>query len=975
MPLIQEVLQNRSLEANVLMSQLNRQNISQKEKIFLVDDNPDSLKSLANFLRESGFEVLVARSGKKAIESLEKASPDIILLAVAMQEMDGFETCRRLKNWEKTKDIPVIFMTAVADSHPSDKVKGLTLGAVDYISPPIHLEEVLARVKIHLQLHSLTKQLSEQNVRLQQEISDRVRETSPKIATATCRQQLELSLRESERRFRAIFNHTFEFMGLLTPKGTLIEANQTALDFGGIHHTDVAQKPLWEARWWTISPETQEQLKQAIATAAKGEFVRYEVDIRGAGDTVATIDFSLKPVLDETGNVVLLISEGRNITERKQAEERLRLLESVVVNSNDAVLITEAEPIHRSGPRIVYVNEAFTRMTGYRSEEVIGKTPRILQGAKTDRTQLDRIRQALETWQSLRVELLNYHKDGSEVWVELEIVPVANEQGWFTHWISIQRDITKRKQAELERETAKAALERQIQQALLLGEITQDIRSSLNSEQIFQTAATQIGQAFGVNRCLIHTYVEDPIPHIPLVAEYKQPGIEPAFSIEVPIIGNRHVELLLTQDKAIASPNVYTEPLLEEVFSLCHQLGLKSMLAVRTSYQGQPNGVIGFHQYDCFRQWTNEEIELLESVAAQVGIAIAQANLLEQEKQQRRELDRQNQQLQAEIRVRQQVEEALTKKAQELEMALGELKSTQSQLIQAEKMSSLGQLVAGVAHEINNPIGFISGNLFHASEYFQDLMRLLQIYQQTYPEPRPEIRKLASEIDLDFLVEDWQQLLNSMQVGTDRIHQLVRSLQLFSRLNTSDVKPVDIHEGIDNTLQILQHRLKAESVGAAGRDRVLRPSIEVIKDYGELPLVTCNASQLNQVFLNLLNNAIDALEPKPFQGVITIGTSVVSSQDSVVNGSEQRTTNNGQLATDWVVIRIADNGPGMSEDVQKKIFDPFFTTKAVGSGTGLGLSISYQIVVEKHQGQISCISAPGQGTQLIVEIPIRPKLS
>jgi signal transduction histidine kinase len=385
--------------------------------------------------------------------------------------------------------------------------------------------------------------------------------------------------------------------------------------------------------------------------------------------------------------------------------------------------------------------------------------------------------------------------------------------------------------------------------------------------------------------------------------------------------------------------------------------------------------VIGFHQYDCFRQWTNEEIELLESVAAQVGIAIAQANLLEQEKQQRRELDRQNQQLQAEIRVRQQVEEALTKKAQELEMALGELKSTQSQLIQAEKMSSLGQLVAGVAHEINNPIGFISGNLFHASEYFQDLMRLLQIYQQTYPEPRPEIRKLASEIDLDFLVEDWQQLLNSMQVGTDRIHQLVRSLQLFSRLNTSDVKPVDIHEGIDNTLQILQHRLKAEGVGLAGRDRVLRPSIEVIKDYGELPLVTCNASQLNQVFLNLLNNAIDALEPKPFQGVITIGTSVVSSQDSVVNGSEQRTTNNGQLATDWVVIRIADNGPGMSEDVQKKIFDPFFTTKAVGSGTGLGLSISYQIVVEKHQGQISCISAPGQGTQLIVEIPIRPKLS
>jgi signal transduction histidine kinase len=194
-----------------------------------------------------------------------------------------------------------------------------------------------------------------------------------------------------------------------------------------------------------------------------------------------------------------------------------------------------------------------------------------------------------------------------------------------------------------------------------------------------------------------------------------------------------------------------------------------------------------------------------------------------------------------------------------------------------------------------------------------------------------------------------------MEVGAERICQIVQSLKSFSRLDESHLKPVDIHVGIDNTLLILQHRLKA--VGD-------RPAIEVIKDYGQLPKVTCYASQLNQVFMNLLSNAIDALETHPAPWVITIRTEVVTSQLSGVNSKEQRTT-------DFVVIRIADNGSGMSEDVQKQIFDPFFTTKPVGSGTGLGLSISHQIVVEKHNGQIRCVSTPGQGTEVIVEIPIR----
>jgi signal transduction histidine kinase len=218
---------------------------------------------------------------------------------------------------------------------------------------------------------------------------------------------------------------------------------------------------------------------------------------------------------------------------------------------------------------------------------------------------------------------------------------------------------------------------------------------------------------------------------------------------------------------------------------------------------------------------------------------------------------------------------------------------------------------------------------------------------------------------LDFLVEDWSKLMDSMQVGARRIQEIVLSLRNFSRLDENELKSVDIHEGIDNTLLILQHRLKAEGD---------RTAIQLIKDYNQLPLVTCYASQLNQVFLNLLNNAIDAVETKPDPRLITIHTSLIQNSNGTQRPScwaskmpnDSAQTSNHQS----VVILITDNGPGMSKDILHKIFDPFFTTKPVGSGMGLGLSISYHIVVEKHRGQLSCISAPGYGTAFLVDIPV-----
>ena len=285
----------------------------------------------------------------------------------------------------------------------------------------------------------------------------------------------------------------------------------------------------------------------------------------------------------------------------------------------------------------------------------------------------------------------------------------------------------------------------------------------------------------------------------------------------------------------------------------------------------------------------------------------------------------------------------------QLELALCELKLTQTQLIQAEKMSSLGQMVAGIAHEINNPVSFIFGNLTYTQEYTGNLMKLLQMYRDEYPEPPQAIQENIDALELDFLLDDLPKMLSSMQVGATRIRDIVRSLRNFSRLDESEMKKVNIHEGIDSTLMILEHRLKAQSVSRAGTEHHC-PIIQVVKEYGELPLVECYAGLLNQVFMNIIANAIDVLqEPLQNPGIICIRTEV-----------------EGSFAT----IAITDNGVGITDQVKQRIFDPFYTTKAIGSGTGMGLAISHSIIVEKHKGEINCISAVGKGTKFVIKIPI-----
>jgi signal transduction histidine kinase len=306
--------------------------------------------------------------------------------------------------------------------------------------------------------------------------------------------------------------------------------------------------------------------------------------------------------------------------------------------------------------------------------------------------------------------------------------------------------------------------------------------------------------------------------------------------------------------------------------------------------------------------------------------------------------------------------------AQQLELALLELQRTQTQLIQTEKMSSLGQLVAGVAHEINNPIGFIYSNLHHAKEYTEKLIRMLYLYQQHCPESIASIEAESENIELDYLLEDLPKVFNSMQQGAERVRDIVLSLRNFCRLDEAQMKQVNIHDGINNTIMLLQSQLK-EKPG--------QEAIAIHKEYSDLPLVQCYPGQLNQVFMNILVNAIYALlEWNKHENVD--GKSLNNSQageknDSLANSRQMPAI---RIRTELiegkkVIIRIYDNGPGMTEDIRKRLFDPFFTTKPVGQGTGLGLSISYEIVVNQHGGELKCLSEPGKGTEFAIEIPLQ----
>ncbi|MEH2165470.1 MAG: ATP-binding protein [Nostoc sp.] len=474
---------------------------------------------------------------------------------------------------------------------------------------------------------------------------------------------------------------------------------------------------------------------------------------------------------------------------------------------------------------------------------------------------------------------------------------------------------------------AKELLER-YQEIDLFDDISTQLTTSLDTRQIAQLVLQELSQLIESSAGIILLLSPDATA-FEIVAEF---GV--FFDHNQPEPGKGIIGNIVQSNRAELVNDVQADSRLEG------QKNVAAMICVPLRAKERVLGAIaiGTAKTDSYKA---EHLKLVSIFASQTAIAIEKAVLYEQSTQ-------------AAVQAKAQT--------QKLQQALHELQLAQTQLIQSEKMSSLGQLIAGVAHEINNPVNFICGNLKYVAEYTKDLLHLLEKYQKFLPVAPPELESDLDNIDLEFIMQDFPKLLDSMKLGTGRIVEIVQSLKNFSRHDEAEMKAVNIHDGIDGTLMILHHRLKAD---------VHRPAIEIVKDYAKLPLIECYPGQLNQVFMNILANAIDALE----ESLVISHLSLASNESQITNDKGQKilptiTIRTKTLDQQWVVIRIADNGPGMKEEVIRRIYDPFFTTKDVGKGTGLGMAISYQIVVDRHGGILKCRSQPGEGTEFWIQIPL-----
>lgn len=1014
----------------------------------------------------------------------------------------------------------------------------------------------------------------------------------------TDRLQMEVTLRERERKFYGIFDRAVQFISLLEPNGTLIEANQTALDFGGFSLSEVAGKQFWETSWWTISQEIQDQLKDAVSRAAKGETIRYEVDVIGAENQIATIDFSLKPLINESKNVVLLISEGRDITKRKQAEAALykseQQLRAILDNSTTVVYLKDIEG------RFLRINQEFATIFENPAAEIIGKTDYDLFPADIADVCRANDRAVLDKKQTLRIEEEILHPDGSihtylsikfvlyddrgepygicglstdisdrkqaeealrqseerfrllvnsapvgifqtdahgdcifvnSRWLEFAGLSIeeAMGKGWaraihgddrdrvFTEWykaaasgdkfalecryknptgkilwvfasavpmrdasgaiighLGTVTDITEQKQAEteirdaesairalykvasspklsfedrlqgllamgrrhfdldigivarikgnwyeaiaaqspsrclfsidpgdtfkfikninnttssftesiylelrsnfnaidkkisaenpghfiwkieenvsipiffkgqkyadliflaidkktrdkprnieilklmaqwvgqeIERLSAKIELEKQMQRALLIGKITREIRSSLNMQQIFQTAVNQMGQAFNVSRCAIHMYESTPTPKMPCVAEYLVSGWPSMRDVNVPVVGNIHAEQVLERERAIASNDVYSDPLLQAVEPICRQFQIKSMLAIRTSYNNLPNGTIGLHQCDTFRIWTEDEIELLEAVASQVGIAIVQAKLLEQEKQYSQTLSDRN----------------------------SELKIAKEQAEVANQAKT--RFLANMSHELRTPLNAILG-------FTQFMLRDTS------------------------LSSDRQQQLKIVNRSGEHLLSLINDILSMSKIEAGQVtlneNSFDLYGLLDSLKEMLT--LKAKSKGL----QLIFNRTPDVPQY-----IKTDESKLRQILINLIGNAIKFTESGSVTVRVGLGNGELQMADNpeIAIGNEQFAMRDERLI---LTFEISDTGLGIAPDEIDTLFTHFVqstTGRNSQEGTGLGLPISQEFV-QLMGGEIKVSSTLNRGTTFTFYILIRPALA
>lgn len=655
-------------------------------------------------------------------------------------------------------------------------------------------------------------------------------------------------------------------------------------------------EPSFEAYLEYLHPEDRPLLLEKIALATQG--IAQDLDYR-----IFTADGTMRYLSNRIsiefrdGQVARMFGVVMDITNRRVAELELERFFTI---SLDLLCIADTRGHFRR------LSRAWSDVLGYALEELEGRVFLDLIHPEDIPATLAAIAR-LKQGQVVR-KFTNRYRTKSGNYRYIEWIAVA--QGELIY--ATARDIT-------DRMATQTQLESLLNRAQILNSLSQKIRQSLKLEQIIQTAVTGIFSELDVDICAFTRYWEaDGHAYVEVLQEERRPDMVSWLGIYEATQFPQYRHALLNNQMLIFNRQNPGENYDRGMYQFCEAVGVNLSLMVPIHAADQIT-CLELARVDSSKDWQPDEIELLTNLGMQIAIAMQQAHLYQTAQQ----------------------------RSEELQIAYQDLKATQVQLIQAEKMSSLGQLVAGIAHEINNPVSFIYGNLKPLEEYVQDLLKIIEAYQNYYPNPPQELTDLMAELDLSFITADLPKILNSMKTGAARIRDIVKSLRTFARLDEADFKIADIHENIDNTLTILQNKLN----GKAGK-----PEIKVVKKYGNLPLFECYIGLLNQVFMNLLLNAIQAIEERQiteadanYKGVITITTTLEP--------------------TGSILISVEDNGIGMSETVQAKIFEPFFTTKPVGSGTGMGLPTSHQIVTKYHQGEFYFNSKLGQGTTFFVRLP------